>query len=159
MQSSNQIISRDRHDSNDLFAHKFPNLFYCFKVRGLGWPLNGGYVLLLQLCNNLTCILGWSIVMLKQESPPPPTSPIPHPSTPKHRTDPHVITPSSISGIEPQCCLISSFSGNPRLLFFGLIFGTVFTGIWLVVRPQIWSMHSKYCDLWHLRYQYIFSGC
>ena len=33
LQSSNQIISRHRHDSNDLSAHKTPNLFYHIKVR------------------------------------------------------------------------------------------------------------------------------
>ena len=35
VQSSNQIISRGRHDSYDLSAHKISNLFYCwwFKTR------------------------------------------------------------------------------------------------------------------------------
>ena len=52
VQSSNQIISRDRHDSNDLPAHKLTNLFYYIKIRGLGWPLNGGHVMLLQPCDS-----------------------------------------------------------------------------------------------------------
>ena len=44
VQSSNQTISRDRHGSNDLSIQ----FFYYIKVRGLGWPLDGGFVLLLK---------------------------------------------------------------------------------------------------------------
>ena len=50
--SSNQVISRDRHDSNDLSARKIPNLFYYIKVQGLVWPWDGGYVLLHQPCGS-----------------------------------------------------------------------------------------------------------
>ena len=43
VQSSNQIIARDRHESNDITAHEIPNLFYYSKVRGVAiewwiWP-------------------------------------------------------------------------------------------------------------------------
>ena len=54
VQSSNQIICRDRNNCHDLSAHKVSNLFYYIKVRGLGWPLNGGYVLLIQPCDSST---------------------------------------------------------------------------------------------------------
>ena len=50
VQSSDQIISLDRHDSNDLSAHKL-----------------SGYALLLQPCYSSTRRVGRSIVMLKHE--------------------------------------------------------------------------------------------
>ena len=46
VESSNWMISRDWHDSNDLYAHEIPSLFYHIKDRGS--PLDGGYVLLLH---------------------------------------------------------------------------------------------------------------
>ena len=67
MQNSNQIISRDRHDSSDLSAHKIPTFFYCIKVRGIGLPLNGGYVLLFQPSDSSTHRVGRCIVTLKHE--------------------------------------------------------------------------------------------
>ena len=67
VQSSNQIISRDRHNSNDISAFKITNPFYYIKVRRLGWPLNGGYILLLQPCHSLTRRVGRIIVILKHE--------------------------------------------------------------------------------------------
>ena len=41
--------------------------FDYIEVQGLGWPLNGGYVLLLQPCDSSTCRVGRSIIMLKHE--------------------------------------------------------------------------------------------
>ena len=67
MQSTNQIISRNRYDYNHLSAHKILNLLYHIKVRGLGWPLNGAYVMLLQPCDSSTRRVGWSIVMFDYE--------------------------------------------------------------------------------------------
>ena len=67
VQSSNQIISRNKRDSKDRFAHKIRNLFNHIKVRGLGWPLNGAYVMLLQPCDSSTRRVGRSIVMLDYE--------------------------------------------------------------------------------------------
>ena len=67
VQISNQIISRDRHDSNDLSACKIPKMFYHIKVRGLRWPLNGRYVLLLQPCDSSMHHVCRSFVMLKYE--------------------------------------------------------------------------------------------
>ena len=67
VQSSNQIISRNRHDSDDLSVHKIPNFFHYIKVRGLGWPLNDGHVLVLQPCDSSTRRVGRSIATLKQE--------------------------------------------------------------------------------------------
>ena len=37
VQSSNHIISRDRHDSNDLSAHKIPNLTCSVILRSGDW--------------------------------------------------------------------------------------------------------------------------
>ena len=67
VQSSYQIIPQDRHDSSDLSAHKIPHLFYYIKVRGLGRPLTGGYILLFQPCDSSTCHGGRIIVVFKHE--------------------------------------------------------------------------------------------
>ena len=55
------------HGFDHLSVHKIRNMFYNIKIRGPGWPLNGGYVLLPQPCDSSMRHVGRSIVMFKHE--------------------------------------------------------------------------------------------
>ena len=61
VQSSNQIRFHDRRDSHDPSAHKISNLFFYIEGRGLGWPLHGGYFLLLQPYDSSTVVLAGAL--------------------------------------------------------------------------------------------------